>query len=245
MRSIVVITTILVISLALPLGLLLTGSLSLGPLSEPKQSNIQEAVNVPKEPIREQLQAVPEPKQSVVAEAPKHNASIKPPPDQVAISPPPKLPEAQLPPLQQQPVQLPQAVTPKLNIREGVPSNHVLKVSSVRIWVALGNEGANAVRANLTDDMLAQYPAVKEGMINLYSPTQAWLRGEYPSIRQPSADFKFNEQQLNEFIQLVNPPASYNEPNRFENRVVREYGSVVVYEGSRYLLLIGVLWENP
>lgn len=225
MRSVVIVATILAVSLAIPAGLLMTGNLTTTQLAQPKEQNAP-VVQAPIEPIKEQLPAAQEPKQSIVAEPPRQDASIKPSP-------------------QQQPVQMPQAVPPSLNIREGVPSNYVLKVSSVRIRVALGNEGANVVRANLTDAMLTAYPAVKEAFIDLNTTTQIWIntcRGA--DCIPPSRSLRLNEQELSDFIQLVNPP-SYNEPNRFENRIVREYGSVVVYKGVRYLLLIGVLWENP
>lgn len=246
MRLILLISTLLAISAVIPLGLVLTGTFTIPQLAEPskKQSVLEAVVQAPKEPIREQFPASPEPKQSMAVEAPKQNVSLKFPAPE--IIPPPKLPEP-LPPQQgqQQPIQEPRAVVPKQDIREGIPSNFVLRSSLVVIRVAFGNEGGNVIRANLTDSMLATYPAVKEALIKLNMTTQEWLRTcRGQDCIAPSMEFRFSEQGLSDFIQMINPPLPM-EPNRFVDRIERSYTSLVTYNGVRYLVFIDMTWLSP
>mgnify|MGYP001604073783 CR=1 FL=1 len=242
MRTPVIIATILAISIAVPAGLLLTGTLSTTQSIEPtKELNAPGSiVQAPREPVREQLPAAPEPKSNIVAEPPKENASK--PPEQAAILPP-KLPEAQPP---QQPAQQPQVAVPKQDIREGLPANFILKGSLVTIRVALGNEGVNAIRVNLTDFMLIPYPAIKEALINLNSTTRTYVKTcQHPAcVSPPTADFKFTEQALGEFIQLVNPPPP-RQPFRLGDEIERKYDSVITYNGVRYSIFIFALWGPP
>jgi len=247
-------TTIVAVSLTMSVAILSAIMLGVFPstLNKPQISdsvpneNMQNAVMIPQEPQKIVLVPKESNKENAVIQQPEPGRLVEPPKQEIVMKPPQPI-QIQPP---QQVVQAPQAALPEVNIREGVPQNFVMKGATVTVMRTIGVQGENAIRQNLTNEMLVNFALFKQSLIDVNATTAAWIKMCAPAYlaidcaNRPSMMLRMNEQELISFTQLVNLPASYNEPNRFENRIFREYGSVVVYGGVRYLLTIGVFWES-
>jgi len=131
-----------------------------------------------------------------------------------------------------------------VNIREGVPANYVLTASLVQIRLAHDPEGRSEIRVNLTDSMLAPYPKIKEALIWVSAATRRCPAvGDFGPGCAPTADFRFNEEELSEFIQLTNSGLHYS--RTYQGRIDKDGGSVIIYGSDRYLVYILTYWNIP
>jgi len=164
--------------------------------------------------------------------------------------------EAKPPQQAQQPIQASQIVQ-RQNAREGLPANYVFRASVVNIWRAVNKAGENQIRINLTDNMLAPYPTLKEELTKLNTTALAWLdrckidpRGFIGQHRafctelEPAIYLNFVEQELNGFLTLAN--AVRNPNDRVDPDLIRrQHSSIIAYHGVRYLILVDSSWVPP
>ncbi len=251
MRSIVIIATVLAISLAIPAGLLLTGTWPPSQSTEPEKGKVRDAMV--------QAPGAPEPKKNMVVKSPRESVSVNPPVREIVL--PPKLPGAQPP---QQPVQAPQI--PQLEQRpviEVKPPSYVFKGAMVSLLrsQAKTEEG---VRARLTDADLTPFLQMKElhGDVNrTISLKQAFeeintkmtrfescpIPGEGPfCFEKPMMYLELTENQTITLVNLANPllnsTATFREEIHANGDYERSWDASIMYNGIRYVIEVDSLW---
>ena len=241
MRMSFMIITLLVLSLALLTGFILTNQ-----TSQISKETIAKSGPYEPEKIIE-LEPAPEPpRENVIVQQPEPEKVIEPPKQDI-VQPAEQSIEVRPP---QRPVQVPQATSTRLNVREGLPQNYVLRSVLLSVFIASPTPRLDQIRVRLTDDMLTNFPEFKQALIKINATTAAFIKRcapEYLGIGCadiPMADIGLNEQQLNQYVELLDP-TQLRDSNKGEEVINRTFSSIVAYKGVTYRAYFSATWKSP
>ena len=239
MRTALVLATLMIFSITIPAGILLSSpSATTGNLGEvPKKAVSTSVVQNPKEDIPNVAVQVPEP--SRVAEAPKIDVP------NVAQQPPQK-PQQELLPLPSIRQEIP---------REGIPQNFVFKEARLVVQTFTATQTRTA-KTNLTDMQLIAFSKLKDALLQANTTVEAWKErckrydpdrlgigdcGQNP----PAIVIALTQDEAAIPIQMINPDPYVEKTVIGSGYIGRYYDSIVSYQGLKYVVSVLVVWGPP